>query len=313
MRKLLSLGTAALFVMLVAGCGNNASSDPYQLVLDTRNSTQNQVQIDIGAGVTSAGTTVTLDPGAIRIVIDSAAGKGSFHLSLPAAALNVGADELAQLGITGSTIDADVLYDGQALYAKSPILGTLLTLFSAQGGITLPSGDLTGWLKLLTKADLDTLGMGAAGSATAAPTTATDAATLKTDLNNAGITLTLAGTETKNGANAAHITVAVDVNKFLDSGMVPSTVQKGQLDQLREAAKTATVTGDLWVDSASKHLVEMDIHITSTGTDAGTANLTVAFSTPSSPDFTAPATSVEVPTMQIVGQLIQMFGASLGA
>src|SRR3954454_19319598 len=153
MRRLLALLTAAVVVLLVAGCGNSAtSSDPYQLVLQTRDAKQDQVQIDFGASLTSTGTTVTLDPGAIRIVIDTTAGKGSFHMSLPAAALKLSAADLAQVGITGSTIDADVLWDGQALYAKSPILGTVLQLFGAQGGVTIPSGDLTGWLKLLTKA-----------------------------------------------------------------------------------------------------------------------------------------------------------------
>jgi hypothetical protein len=311
MRRLLSVFTAAVLVLLVAGCGNSAASDPYQLVLQTRDAKQDQVQIDFGASVKESGTTVTLDPGAIRIVIDSKAGKGSFHMALPAAALNIPAAQLAQMGITGNTIDADVLWDGQALYAKSPILGTLLQLFGAQGGITIPSGDLTGWLKLLTKTELDTLGLGTATAATPTPGAA-DAAALKNELNNAGVTLTLAGTETKNNVNSSHITVAIDVNKFLDSGMVPSTVQKGQLDQLREAAKNATVTGDLWVDNASKHLVEMDLHIVATGTNAGQGDLTIAFSTPSSPNFDAPPSSLEIPTMQIVGQLIQMFGASLG-
>ncbi|HJP89132.1 MAG TPA: hypothetical protein VJ850_08870 [Candidatus Limnocylindrales bacterium] len=313
MRRLLALITAAVVVLLVAGCGNNAgTNDPYQLVLQTRDAKMDQVQIDFGASVKSAGATVTLDPGAIRIVIDSKAGKGSFHMSLPAAALNVPQAQLAQMGITGNTIDADVLYDGQALYAKSPILGTLLQLFGAQGGVTIPSGDLTGWLKLLTKTEIDSLGLGAGAAATPSPGAA-DAAALKNELANAGITLTLAGTETKNGVSASHITAAIDVTKFLNSPMVPSTAQKGQLDQLREAAKNATVTGDLWVDNGSKHLVEMDVHIVATGTDAGQADLTIGFSAPSSPNFDAPASSVEIPTMQIVGQLIQMFGASLGS
>jgi len=311
MRRLLALITAAVVVLLVAGCGNNAgTSDPYQLVLQTRDAKQDQVQIDFGASVKSAGTTVTLDPGAIRIVLDTAAGKGSFHMSLPAAALNVPQAQLAQLGITGNTIDADVLYDGQALYAKSPVLGTLLQLFGAQGGVVLPSGDLTGWLKLLTKADLDTLGAGAAAGPTQAPGPA-DAAALKKELDDAGVTLTLAGTETKNGVSASHIKAAIDVTKFLNSPIVPSSAQS-QVDKLRDAAKNATVSADMWVDNGSKHLVELDIHIVGTGSDAGQADLTIGFSTPSSPNFDAPASSVEIPTMQIVGQLIQMFGASLG-
>jgi hypothetical protein len=311
LRKLLALIAAAIVVLLVAGCGNSASSDPYQLVLQTRDTQQDQVQIDFGASIKSAGTTVTLDPGAIRVVIDSKAGKGTFHLSLPTAALNIPQAQLTQLGITGSTIDADVLWDGQALYAKSPLLAAVLQLLGAQGGVTIPSGDLTGWLKLLSKAELDTLGIGAATAATAAPT-APDAATLKTQLSDAGVTLTLVGTESKNGVSASHITAAIDATKFLNSPMIPGSAQQAQLDQLRAAAKDATVTADLWVDNGSKHLVEVDLHIVSTGTTAGQADLTIAFSTPSSPNFDAPASSIEVPMMQIVTQLMQAFGGSFG-
>src|SRR5205085_2383655 len=124
------------------------------------------------------------------------------------------------------------------------------------------------------KAEIDTLGLGAAAAAPTHAPGPTDAATLKTDLTNAGVTLTLVGTETKNNVSASHIAAAIDVTKFLDSPMIPSA-QKAQVDKLREAAKNATVTADLRVDSASKHLVEMDLHVVATGTTAGQADLTI--------------------------------------
>ena len=310
MRRLIALALVLVAIATVAGCGNNASSDPYELVLRTRDSQQDQVQIDIGASGSASGTTLTLDPGAIRIIIDSKAGKGTFHVSLPAAALGVPQSALAQLGITGSTIDLDALWDGQALYAKSPILGTVLTMFGSQGGVTIPSGDLTGWLKLITKAELDTLSGGVTASPLPVASTGT-AASLKTELEAAGITLKLAGTEKKNDVDSSHVSAAIDLNKLLESPMFDSA-SRAQLDQIREAAKKATVSADLWIGSSTNKLVEVDVHIVSTEATAEKGDLTIAFSTPSSPNFDAPASSLEIPTMQIVGQLIQMFGASLG-
>jgi hypothetical protein len=309
-RKLLALMLALVAIGALAGCGNNASSDPYEVVLKTRSAQQGgPVQIDVGASGKSAGTTISLDPGAIRIVIDPDAGKGSFHLSLPAAALGVPQAALAQLGITGSTIDLDALWDGQALYAKSPIFATLLTAFGAQGGITLPSGDLTGWLKLLTKTELDGLSGGATAPPVAVPSGAT-AGSLKTELNDAGITLTLAGTEQKNGVDSSHIAVAIDLDKLLASPMFGSVTQ-AQVAQIKEAAQKATLSGDLWIGTSTNKLVEVDLHVVSKENADDKADLTIAFSTPSSPSFEAPASSLEIPTMQIVGQLIQMFGAGL--
>lgn len=311
MRRLLALMTAAVIVLLVAGCGNSAgTSDPYELLRRAGTATMDQVQVDIGANIKSSTQTLTFDPGAIRIVVDKTAGKGSFHLSLPTSALGIPAAQLAQLGVTGNSIDLDALWDGQALYAKSPVLGAVMPAFAAQMGITLPSGDLTGWLKLLSKTDLDTFGGGAITSPSAGPTMG-DAATIKKSLEDAGVTLTLAGTESKNGVNANHIKGTVDSAKLLASPAM-ANVSASQRSQVEAALKDATVTFDIWTDASSNRFVEIDLHMVGKTSTSGSIDVTVGLSTPSSPNFDTPSGAVEIPTMQIVGKLIQMFGASLG-
>lgn len=311
MRRLTTLFIAVFVAAMVAACGNNAgTSDPYELLRRAATANQDQIQVDIGANIKSSTQTVTLDPGSIRVIVDKPAGKGTFHLSVPTSALSLTAAQLTQFGITGSTIDLDVLWDGQALYAKSPVLGALMPALAAQMGITLPSGDLTGWLKLLSKAELDTLGLGSTAAPTAAATMP-DAATLKQKLDEAGVTLTLVGTESKNGVNASHVKGTVDSAKLLASPAM-ANVSASQRSQVEAALKDATVSFDLWVDGSSNHLVEIDGHVVGNTSPSGTIDLTIAFSTPSSPNFDTPSGAVEIPTMQIVGQLMQLFAGSLG-
>jgi hypothetical protein len=318
LRRLIAVFIAVFIAATAAACGNSAStSDPYELLRKAGTAEQTQVQVDIGASIKTAGTTVTLDPGAIRVVIDKPAGKGTFHVSLPAAALGIPQAQLAQFGVTGSTIDLDVLWDGQALYAKSAVLGTLMPMLAAQMQITLPSGDLTGWLKLLTKADIDSFAGGMASAAPSAAPSMPDAATLKKDLEDAGITITLAGTESKNGVNANHLKGTIDSAKMLASPQF-TAMSATQRTQIEGALKSATVSFDMWVDASSGKFVEIDGHVvpndpTATGTAAMSGDLTIAFSTPSSPNFDTPSGAVEIPMMEIVGQLLKAFGGSLGS
>lgn len=316
MRRLIAIFIAVFIAATAAACGNSATtSDPYELLRKAGTATQDKVQVDIGASFKSSGTTVTLDPGAIRVVIDKPAGKGTFHLSLPAASLGIPAAQLAQFGITGSTIDLDVLWDGQALYAKSAVLGALMPMLAAQMQITLPSGDLTGWLKLLTKADFDQFTGGTASAAPTAGPTMPDAATLKKELEDAGIVITLAGTESKNGVNASHLKGTVDGDKLMASSAM-AKVSASQKAQVESALKSATISFDMWVDGSSGKFVEIDGHVvpkdpTASGSAGMSGDLTIGFSTPSSPNFDTPSGAVELPMMQIVTQLMKAFGGSL--
>ncbi|HEY3522540.1 MAG TPA: hypothetical protein VGK63_02460, partial [Candidatus Limnocylindrales bacterium] len=135
--KLVMVAVAAV----LAGCSSTPASqtDPYAIAKTAAASPWERVQVDMGLKATSGGEIIQLDPGAIRFVVDTKAGKGSFHMSLPASSLGADAASLAMLGITSGSIDLDVLYDGDALYAKSPLAATLLPALLAQSG-SVPSG-----------------------------------------------------------------------------------------------------------------------------------------------------------------------------
>ena len=68
----------------------------------------------------------------------------------------------------------DLLFDGQGLYAKSPIAATLLPMLMAQSGTPL-TGDLSGWIKLGTKDEFAALA-GSLGGALPIPSPAADPA-----------------------------------------------------------------------------------------------------------------------------------------
>jgi hypothetical protein len=315
-RGLSALGSLiAALSLAVAACGGSASSDPYELLIQSSKATWSPVQINLGIQATGTGQTVSLDPANIAIVVDSAAGKGAFHLSLPAAQLGIPAASLAQLGITGSSIDIDIVDDGQALYAKSVVFQPLLQALLGSSG-KLPSGDLTGWLKLGTNAELAAFGAmaggGLGGVKPSASASAPTAASLKSDLEAAGITLTFAGVEKRNGADAQHLKVAIDSTKLANN---PNFAAGAGQNYASAAAafKQLALSGDVWLDSASKHLVEMDLHIADSKGSSGSADLALTAKDPDgSVSLAGPASSVDVPMQALFGQVLQMMGQQLG-
>ncbi len=310
MTRFVKLIVVALAAVL-AGCSSAPATqtDPYAIVKTAAASPWDRVQIDLGLKATSAGQTIQLDPGAIRLVVDSEAGKGSFHASIPVSSLGADASSLAVLGITGGSIDLDVLYDGDALYAKSPLAASVLPALLAQSG-NVPSGDLGGWLKIATKSDFEALAATAGASAApSAPDLASlDPAAIRSQLESAGLTLAYAGTTAHNGADAYHLTVAFDLSKASSAGSVGG-LPTARLEQLAQLSKTTSLSGDLWVDKGSGRLSEIDVHGSASGTDGGTFDLSMALSEPASgTSFDAPASAVDLPISSLLGPLLQMSG-----
>jgi len=300
---------------VVAACGSSTSGDidPYRIASDASKAALDPVQVNVGFEVKDGATTVTVDPSAFGFVVDHDAGTGALHVSVPTAALGMEAKDLADLGITGSTVDFDIVYDGNGLYARSPILATVLTMVLQPSG-DLPSGDLTGWLRLGTKADLagllDQFGKSGSVPSFAAPSPG-DATALKAALTDAGITLKLAGTEQHDGSDAYHLTVAVDGTKVLASKMFDS-VTRTQLDEMTTALKEVTISGDIWIDKASNHVVEVDGHIVAVKDATQTANITIKIGSPDGSVSTeAPGTFVDVPLKSIVTNLMTLIGQGL--
>jgi hypothetical protein len=308
MRRRLLLGLVAIAAMLAACQGATTSNDPYQLSFNASKASWDQVQIDLSLSAQVGSDSISLTPGAVRLVIDSKNGKGLFHLSIPISALGSSAADLAQLGITGDTLDVDVLYDGLALYAKSPIAPSLVQLLYASSG-SPPSGDLTGWLKLGTAADFAALAALGGGSATASaapmPTFA-DANSLKTKLTNAGVTLAFVATETHNGTNADHVSATIDWAKLAASDVFGSSATQAQVQQAFTALEGTNSSIDLWIDHSNNRLVGVEIKGSSKSDPTQTFDLNVTFKTPDAgTSLDAPASSVDVPLMQLLGPLLQ--------
>ena len=313
-RLLPLLALLVAFTVVVAACGGGAvASDPYQILSGSMKAPLDPVQVNVGFEVKDGATTVSIDPSALAFVASKAAGTAAVHVAIPAAALGSSASLLTQFGITGSTIDLDIVYDGKAVYGRSPLFATLLTMILQPSG-DLPSGDLTGWLQLVTAGDLKGLAGTGTGSGTMpsfAVPSAGDGPALKTALEEAGITLAVAGTEQHDGADAYHLTVAIDSTKLLANKAFDS-VSRSQLDEMTTALEKVTLSGDLWVDKSSNRVVEFDGHAVSTADPKQSGNLTVKIGSPDGSVSTdAPSSFLVVPFKSIVTNLMSLIGQGL--
>ncbi len=319
-RGLPALGTALAGITLagasLAACSAGAPSDPYELVVQSTKATWSPIQVNIGLTATDAGETLTLDPADLAIVIDETAGKGAFHLSLPVSALKIPAAALTQLGVSGDSIDFDLVDDGGALYAKSPFLKPMVTMLLGRTG-DVPRGDLTGWLKLGTNAELAAFAAMAAAAAPrpSASAAARDAASLKTFLADAGVTLSLAGTEKHGGVDAQHVQLAIDPAKLAANPNFRTGVHAGgngaDVDKLM---KEVTLSGDLWIDAGSKRILQADVHLVQTSGGSATVDMTVTVRDPDgSVSLAAPSTSVDVPLQKLFSQILQLMSGTMSS
>jgi hypothetical protein len=308
MGRRLLLGLVVVATMLAACGGTATTNDPYALAFNATKAGWDQVQVDLSVSAQMGSDSISLAPGAVRLVLDTKNGKGLFHLSIPTSTLGSSAADLAQLGITGDTLDLDILYDGQALYAKSPIAPALLQLLYASSG-GAPSGDLTSWLKLGTAADFASLaalgGVTPTSSAAPMPTFA-DANAMKTKLTDAGITLTYVATETHNGTNADHVTATIDWTKLAASDMFKSGASQAEIQQGITALQNTNSSIDLWVDHSNNRLIGIEVKGSSKADPTQTFDANVSFKTPDAgTSLDAPATSVDVPLMTLLGPMLQ--------
>ncbi|NJD26877.1 MAG: hypothetical protein FIA92_01100 [Chloroflexi bacterium] len=312
MRKFLVL--VAVLAAMVAACGGQAAvtNDPYELVHRAQSATWERVQVDVGINV-SGPETISIDPSAMRFAIDTTAGKANIHVAFPIAALGDAASEIRALGITGDTLDIDVIFDGEALYAKSAALGNVFAALMVQAG-EIPSGDMTGWLQLLSKADLESLGsLGGGLSPVPVPDdlpipSGADVGTIKTSLEEMGITLTYVGTGSRNGVDADHVSVAVDLAKLAESEFVKG-MDSGDLDL---DPSDGTLSGDLWFERSNGRLIGVDIHAASTTDTTEKADITINLHDPDAGvSFDAPASFVEVPLMELISSFMGGLGGGL--
>ena len=311
------LALAALpLALVVAACGAApptapAAADAYTSASKVFDAPLERVKINVG--VTATGDqAIEIKPEAIELIIDQSTGKGSVHLSIPAAALGSDAAALGALG-GGDTIDVDALFDGQAVFVKSPLAATLLP-FLAMQGMQLPSGDLSGWLKLGTAEELSGITgmMGQLPESSDNPANELkdlDPLALQQKLEDAGVTVTVVGQEQRDGVNSTHLLLNVDLKK-LEASDLAGKLPTDQVPGLGDAAANGTLSADVWLDAATGRPNEIAIHAAD-GTDK--ADITVLISDPGDVSLDAPASFVEVPIAPLLAPLMEQFGGALGS
>jgi hypothetical protein len=308
MRRLTVL-MAVVLAAALAGCGP-AAVDPYQLTSNVLTKPWERVQVNIGFSVRTADTTVSVAPEMMRLVIDTVAEKGLFSVSIPAEALGMSRAELAMSGLPDSTLELDLLFDSEALYARAPFLASIVP-FLVAGGDGLPDGDLTGWLRLGTMADFDALGQMMSGmediQATGPDWSALvglDAAELRDKLERSGITLIHEGSDTRNGMAAERLSITVDYVELAESELFAGMDSR---DLELMAASGLTLTTDLWIAQATG----MPIEIVANGSsaDIDVFQFVMLFSEPDpSVSLEAPANFIDVPLLETLDRRMDPFG-----
>ncbi|OGO56633.1 MAG: hypothetical protein A2V84_04320 [Chloroflexi bacterium RBG_16_70_13] len=307
-RRSAPFASSLLAVMAVAAaCGGSSGGDPYDLLYKPIEADRDPVQVNVGFAVTAEGTSIVVDPSQVGFVVDRAGGSSALHLAIPFGALDIDPATLAPLGVVGDSIDVDIVLDGDAVYARSPILGTLLQTLLAQSG-ELPDGDLGDWLRLGTTAELESV-MGLLGGGAAIPSAtmppAGNAGELKSTLEGLGITLKNEGRQNQNGVDANHVSVSLDVDKLLASDYL-EMVSPAELEAGRSALQQVELEVDLWLDASSGNLAEVDVKAASTTGTSGVIELTLRFRDPDGTIQTdAPGSFVELPLQSIVEELIR--------
>jgi hypothetical protein len=323
MRRHAFLAAALAAALAVLGCSPAASPTPppdAQSVLQAaaKATYPAKLEITVGGSLTSGGSTTTLPDNLLVIDLDTSAGAGSVHLQVPTSALGSdGASTLAQLGVTGDSLTVDVLYDGSALYAKSPALPALVSELSMLApGTQLPTLAPDSWARLIDEATIKQL-MASAGSAveSAAPSASIDTSDMQAVLDEVGATLTLEAQATGPAGPASDVRLTIDPAK-LKAYMTahPEQFPTTQLQTLSALDSLTSITADVLVDVATSRVVQITLAASGTSNgDTGTVAVKIGIAeAPASVSFTAPSNAVDLPLAQILGPMLSSFLGSSG-
>jgi hypothetical protein len=301
------IGLAAILAIVVAGCGAAGAKDPYQLVTDSAAGSWDPIQVNVALSFQGPGSTVEIPESAIAFVLDKGGKKGGLHLAIPVKDLGANPLALETLGIKGDTLDFDALFDGAAFYGRSPILARMIeeSLTPTQH---LPSGDLTGWLKLGTAQEFAALAMLAARAAPSMAVPSNLPTSVRESLDEMGVNVTLAGTEKHGTADAYHLTATIDLEKLFNSPVF-ATADPATLAQARRGIKELTLTADAWVDVATTRATELDLHLATTSEPKTTGDIRITARDPDgSVTLAAPTSSVDIPLSKMIGDMLRLMG-----
>jgi hypothetical protein len=294
-----------LAALLAGACSTPAAPDAYDLLSASTKAAWDPLQVNVGVVIKDGDTTITIEPTAIGMVVDGAGQKSAVHMALPAETLGLDSFMLDQLGIDGDSIDVDVIYDGQRLYAKSPILGQSLRILLGPTA-NVPPGNLAGWLAFGSAEEFAALGNLMALPGPSLTPSAGPTGSLKSILGDIGITLTSAGTEKHDGRDALHLVVAVDTDKLFASSYFDA-MTRAQIGQLGIPIKALAISADIWIDQAANRVFETDVHVASTTEPDQTGDIRVTFRDPDgSISLLAPPSSVEIPIGTLVTEMMKL-------
>lgn len=318
--RLRTFAAAALAAVAIstAGCSGAAAPTPPPdaaslMTAASKATYPTKLEMTFGGSYTSGGTTTNLPDKLLVIDVDTAAGAGAVHLAIPTSLLgSEAAPQLAALGVTGDTLSLDVLFDGKAMYAKSPMLPALIGQLSALGGASdLPTITADTWAMLIDEATMKQVMSSAQGAvASAAPSASASVEDMKAQLDKMGVTLSLGPDTTGPGGPAHVIKMTVDPAKFkayaeANASKVPgsATSQLSNLDNL------TSLTAEAMVDAATSRLEQVSVSATGKSKEVDTAftfKMGLA-EAPASASFSAPAGAVNVPILKMLGPLLSGF------
>jgi len=319
-------GLLAITMIALAGCGLGENNDPYALLDKAWSVGWERVEVQVGFNLDTPNTgggilmpipaQIRIDPSSISTIVDTHTGQWRVSVAIPVAALGMDPSMLGGAFDPGfQSIDLEALFDGTNIFVKSPLLPMYLE--SAVGASSPIPGDLTGWLKLGSAADLQSLagagnpflmlpfGGPIPGLAALPIPTPGNPAGLRELFESIGVVTEYKGTEQRNGRDAHRIAAGLDIEKLAASERFSTLtgMPREQLQGLAQSANQFALAAELWFDKESGRLVGLQLTGQTLQGSIIKATLVVNLSEPADADpFAAPATFVDLPLKDLMEQ-----------
>jgi len=302
----------------IAACGP-AQTDPYALLDRAWATGWDRVQLQLGLSldVQNQGgddmplpNNINVDPSAVTAIVDTHTGQWRITLAIPGNAMGLP----GLLGPAMQAVNAEILFDGTNLFAKSELLPVMLQ--PGMGSPALAEGDLTGWVRLGSAADLGPfldpmnpagmLSIGAAlpGLGALALPSPGSPATLRQFFEDLGVVAEYKGTDARSGRTAHHVEAGLDVAKMARSDRAATLTGWGrdQMQSFLKSARQVAISSDLWFDEATGRAVEVDLNLQTLQAPVARFGARLLLAEPADADpFAAPVTYTEVPLKDLLG------------
>jgi len=313
----------AALALVVAACGPGETTDPYGVLDRAITAGWQQVTVNVGFsvdvaaqqqdGVPIPATSIKVDPSAIAFTVDTTTGKARLALSVPLQALGMEPSALGPLGLLIQSVDGELLFDGESLFAKSALIPMYLQGVGGQLGGPI-KGDLTGWVRLGSKSELDALGggttvLGSLFGAGALPGNLVlpspgAPASLQAFVEDFGVAATFVGSDSADGVETQHVSGVVNLAKLAESRQLAAFTGFGrdQLQGIFDASKQVTVTADVWIDKGTGRLRTFRLDFNTLAEPVAKVSIVLQLRDPAAgTTFDAPAHFTDVPIVGLLG------------